>query len=181
MTNSLASELRQVAEAQMNGLASPPDPLDPDLPKSFTEALKDPMPMASVEAIERVAKSIFRPYLSHLDNENLAIAHAFANFFHSLGFLFKYKPYGVKAASPFGYSIFDLKIGQGFSFQFHLEPKYEAFHILRSHPGSFLYLSTRPEWVESGASAATAWANDAGELRSQFSCVPAPGDRRVHA
>ena len=176
MNNFSASKLGQLAQSGVNGLSSPPDPLDPNLSNSFVEVLKEPMPMKAVEAIERIAIDIFRPYLADASNKNLLVAHAFADFFHSLGFLFKYKPYGVKAASPFGYSIFDLKIGHGFSFQLHLEPKYEAFHFLRCHPGSFLYLSTRPEWVEAGADAAIEWAKGTNEFRSDFSCVPVPGD-----
>jgi hypothetical protein len=175
-SSAFKSELRRVTETEDPQLISRPDPLAPHLADSFAEVLEDPMPIEAAEAVERVAKDIFRPYLENPDNTDKTAAHAFAQFFLTLGFVFKYKPYGVKIASPFGYSIFDLNIGQGFSFQLHLEPKYESFHILHSNPDSFLYLSTAAEWVESGESAASAWAKGAGKFDSPFSCVPEPGD-----
>lgn len=132
--------------------------------------------MASVEAIERAAVSVFRQQFAEPDGRDASAARSFADFFHALGFLFKYKPYGVKIASPFGYSIFDLYPGRGFSFQLHSEPKYEAFHILRSRPGSFVYLSSSPEWVESGEKAALTWSEDGREFVSEYRHDPEPGD-----
>lgn len=63
-----------------------------------------------------------------------------------LGLLFKYKPYAVKAASPFGYSIFLQYPNQGFSFQNHLEHKTEVFHILEVLPGGYVFLCRYSDW-----------------------------------
>ncbi len=134
------------------------------------------MPIAAVEAIERVAMGLFRQQLLKPDVHDIFAARSFAHFFHTLGFLYKYKPYGVKAASPFGYSLFDLHPGQGFSFQLHLEPKYEAFHILQAHPDSFIYLSTHPEWLESGEAAAIAWSVGEQRIPAAHTWSPEPGD-----
>jgi hypothetical protein len=172
----VADDVRRIAAADVTELQNELDPLDPDLPYAFTDALKEPMSISAVESVEQLAKSIFRRQLAEPDRTDVARVHAFARFFHALGFLFKYKPYGVKAASPFGYSIFDLYPGQGFSFQLHLEPKYEAFHILRAHPDSFIYLSTRPEWEASGERAAVAWSDNGVRLASEYRYDPKPGD-----
>jgi hypothetical protein len=152
------------------------DMLDPDIAGAFSNALKHPQPLAEVEAIERAAKNVFRSQLADPDSNNLDAAHAFVSFFHAVGFLFKYKPYGVKAASPFGYSIFDLYENQGFSFQLHPEPKYEAYHILRSSRGSFVYLSDRAEWESDGQLAALRWSERDQPFSSAYSYYPEPGD-----
>lgn len=168
-----AEELRRLAGTDLGDLSL--DPLDDSLGGVFADALERPMPMEAVEAIEQLAKATFRDVLADTDSGAEA-ADAFVTFFHRIGFLFKYKPYGVKAASPFGYSIFELHPGMGFSFQMHLEPKYEAFHILRAHPDSFLYLSTGPEWASAGRAAAEAWGGGSGNLESDFAFDPRPGD-----
>ena len=82
------------------------------------------------------------------------------DFFHKMGFLCKYKSYGVKVASPFGYSLFVLEDGKGFSFQLHAARKLEAFHILETAKSSFVYLSSEAEWYESGAREARDWAEN---------------------
>ncbi|QXJ21255.1 hypothetical protein AGRA3207_002092 [Actinomadura graeca] len=132
--------------------------------------------MGAVEAVERAAMGVFRQQLVKPDADDPFAARSFADFFLALGFLYKYKPYGVKAASPFGYSLFDLHPGQGFSFQLHLEPKYEAFHILHAHPGGFIYLSSHPEWLESGEKDAVVWSEGDAEIRSSHTWSPRPGD-----
>ena len=82
----------------------------------------------------------------------------------------------MKIASPFGYSLFDLHDGQGFSFQVHIEPKYEAFHILRTKPRSLIYVGSVPEWDAVGEP----WARGvwAGEDLPDPAAVwrPAAGD-----
>lgn len=176
MTRSLAADLRRTAETGTVRLDRTLNPLDPDLSRVFVDVLKDPAPLEAVEAVEQAAKRVFHKQLAEPSSSDLLGARAFANFFHALGFLFKYKPYGVKAASPFGYSIFDLYAGQGFSFQLHREPKYEAFHILRSHSRSFVYLSTRREWEASGERAAIAWSAERQQFSSEYSYPPRPGD-----
>jgi hypothetical protein len=176
MRGSMANDLQQLTETGVPELHHLTDPFDPDLPAVFVDALKDPMPLDAVEAVERAAKDLFRQQLAEPDPGDRRAAQAFSGFFHAIGFLFKYKPYGVKAASPFGYSIFDLYPGKGFSFQLHLEPKYEAFHLLRTYPDSFVYLSTSPEWFESGERSALSWSATGDALSSPFSYQPDPGD-----
>lgn len=176
MRNSIADDLRRIADMDISELDYAPDPLDPELSQIFADVLTAPMPIGAVEAVEQAAMGVFHRQLSAPSAHDAASARAFGDFFQGLGFLFKYKPYGVKIASPFGYSIFDLYPGRGFSFQLHVEPKYEAFHVLRAHPDSFVYLSSRPEWSATGEQAAIAWSEDGRELASRYSIKPKPGD-----
>ena len=98
-------------------------------------------------------------------------------FFSHLGFLHKYKVYGVKIALPFGYSLFDLADGAGFSFQVHEQPKLEGFHVLRTKNSSLLFICDRDEWEAEGRS----WAvrrfgdGDCGVLPAG-ALVPLEGD-----
>jgi hypothetical protein len=142
----------------------------------FARALERPRPIDEVERIERAATDVFRAALAGDGSAGRDLTWAFVDFFLTLGFLFKYKPYGVKIASPFGYSVFDLYSGEGFSFQLHKEPKLEAFSILRVQPNSFVYLSTVEEWERGGEAAATTWARQRAALSSAFALTPAVGD-----
>jgi hypothetical protein len=56
--------------------------------------------------------------------------------------------------------LFDLHDGQGFSFQIHVEPKWEAFHILRTKPRSLIYVASIPEWEADGHGWARAYFED---------------------
>lgn len=152
------------------------DPTDPRLPARFAEALAEPMPIEAVERLEGAAKALFRQVLASPQAAPVAMAAAFVEFFHTVGFLFKYKPYGVKVASPFGYSIFDLHDGHGFSFQLHSQPKLEAFHILGAKTESFVYLSTYPQWATEGSRAGRRWAEGRAGMESRYAYVPGPGD-----
>jgi hypothetical protein len=128
----------------------------PDAVKAFQQALSSPADIAVVEHIEGLMKQLWPDVLcpgGKFDERN---AFACSKFFSEVGFLFKYKPYGVKIASPFGYSLFDLKNGQGFSFQMHVEPKLEAFHFLLPKNHSLVYISSREEWLHEGESWARA-------------------------
>jgi hypothetical protein len=122
------------------------DRSSPEVANSVRATLGRPDRIETVERIEGLAKywwdDILRPGAAVTASD----AVLFARFFSTIGFFHKYKPYGVKIASPFGYSLFDLHDGQGFSFQVHVEPKYEAFHILRTKPGSLIYIGPVPEW-----------------------------------
>ena len=69
--------------------------------------------------------------------EHSETASAFSTAFHRLGFLRKYKSYGIKFSSPFGYSIFTLHDGKGFSVQVHQAAKVEAFHVFRCHDAAY--------------------------------------------
>src|SRR5262245_1702283 len=122
------------------------DRASPEVAASVRATLARPDRIETVERIEGVAKrwwdDVLRPGASVTTDE----AVLFARFFATVGFFHKYKPYGVKIASPFGYSLFDLHDGEGFSFQVHIEPKYEAFHILRTKTRSLIYVGSVPEW-----------------------------------
>lgn len=141
----------------------------------LSEWLAIPRPQDEVERIEssilrRWAPKIAQPMMAGED------ARAFMEFFREIGFIYKYKPYGVKIASAFGYSIFDLAPGQGFSFQVHTKPKREAFHVLQVHPGGFVFLSSRQEWDEGAGRWVQDWAAGRQPAGSQ-PCVwePSPG------
>jgi hypothetical protein len=132
-------------------------PLDraaPETVPALAAALAVPRPIEVVERIEQLATSMWPDVLAPGGPRGGAVARECGAFFSRLGYFFKYKPYGVKIASPFGYSLFDLHDGEGFSFQLHVEPKIEAFHFLRVKERALVYLSGRAEWASSGA----AWA-----------------------
>jgi hypothetical protein len=133
-------------EADLDGL----DRYSPEVASSVKATLGRPDRIVTVERIEGVAKRWWDDVLKPGATVTPDDAVAFARFFSTVGFFYKYKPYGVKIASPFGYSLFDLYDGQGFSFQVHIEPKYEAFHILRTKPKSLIYVSSVPEWNAAG-------------------------------
>ena len=122
------------------------DRTSPEVAASVRAALARPDRIETVERIEGVVKRWWDDLLRPGANVTPDEAVQFARFFGTVGFFHKYKPYGVKIASPFGYSLFDLHDGEGFSFQVHIEPKYEAFHILRTKPRSLIYVGSVPEW-----------------------------------
>jgi hypothetical protein len=134
------------AESDLDGF----DRFAPEVAASVRAALASPDRIDTVERIEGLAKYWWDDLLRPGAEVAAGDAVAFARFFSTVGFFHKYKPYGVKIASPFGYSLFDLHERQGFSFQVHIEPKYEAFHILRTKPGSLIYVGSVPEWEAVG-------------------------------
>jgi hypothetical protein len=110
----------------------------------LTKQLHRPMSIADTERVEEEAKAhlreIFRERVSDDD------ARFLAQWQRDLGFVLKYKPYGVKCASPLGYAVFLLNPGEGFSFQRHLTHKTEIFHIIEPLDGALVYLCTSAEW-----------------------------------
>lgn len=171
---------------ELTGWANSPDPgssiptLDREQPatlRAIQDSLRTPAQIGVVERIEELAKSLWSDVLTPGAAVGRNDAVGFARFFAGMGFLFKYKPYGVKIASPFGYSLFDLHDGQGFSFQIHLEPKWEAFHILAVKRRSLLYISSVPEWEASGEAWARGLAGTAPMPSDPLQVWhPAPGD-----
>jgi hypothetical protein len=97
-----------------------------------------------VEAVELILKR----HLKELSLGTISGADArfVASWYQQIGFVLKYKPYGIKCATPFGYSIFFLEPNQGFSFQRHLVHKTEVFHILQPLEGARVFFSTSEEW-----------------------------------
>lgn len=171
-----ASDLSAIARGNSERALTSVDPLDPNVALAFTTALAVPRHFDEVERIERASKDLFHEVLSADQPADDALVAAFIEFFYKVGFLFKFKPYGVKIASPFGYSVFDLHDGLGFSFQLHTEPKFEAFHILHARDQSFVYLSSRAEWEAKGHLAAQAWVLNRRSLASHYAFRPEPGD-----
>ncbi|WP_377643207.1 hypothetical protein [Oryzobacter terrae] len=139
--------------------------------------LARPRPYREVEDLEQALLSLWRDVLGGPAND-LGDLEACSAFFSRVGFFHKYKTYGVKVALPFGYSLFDLAPGRGFSFQVHEEPKLEGFHVLRPKTGAFLYVADLDEWESGGR----AWAKtrlgrpgDEGRLPTG-GLVPLEGD-----
>lgn len=149
---------------------------DPASWRPVVEAVRRPQPIEALEEIEVAIKAAWafvteRPVT---DRE----AAAFVEFFLEIGYLAKLKPYGPKFAAPFGYSIFDLADGEGFSIQLHEEEKVEAFHILAVHDEAFVLAGTADAWDAQGAAMVTAW--EAGRpTDSPLAHRPDPGDTIV--
>jgi mannose-6-phosphate isomerase-like protein (cupin superfamily) len=138
--------------------------------------LRRPMPLPETERIESVLKeclrAVFRKQLSDDD------AGFLAEWQRDLGFLLKYKSYGVKCATPFGYSVFLQNPGEGFSFQRHLTHKTEVFHILEPLEGAVVFLCDSEEWdAVFDPERFQRWL--AGSPNKDFDCFatrPQPGD-----
>ncbi len=154
--------------------------LDRQAPHTLTAlqlALSRPLHINAVERIESLAKNLWTDTLEPTSySAPIGELLEFTRFFSDLGFFYKYKPYGVKVASPFGYSLFDLKAGQGFSFQVHTEPKLEGFHILRAKESAIAYLSSRAEWESTGAVWARSFTDGSFTTTSSYIFEPRPGD-----
>jgi hypothetical protein len=120
------------------------------------ETLATPQPQETVEAIEVALK---RHWSSVLEaGGDRRTAQGFSRDFHRIGFLRKYKSYGVKFSNPFGYSIFSLHDGKGFSVQVHLVAKVEAFHFFACLPSSYAILGTEQGWRDSSSELLAQWS-----------------------
>ena len=96
--------------------------------EGFVDSFGRDMPIDQLELIEHDMKQVLREACAHpLPGD---MARKLAMLQRSVGFLRKYKSYGVKAALPTGYSVFLLNARQGFSLQRHVSVKTEVFHIL---------------------------------------------------
>lgn len=103
-----------------------------------------PMPLRETERIEAVLKTHLRELLGRrLSGDE---ARFLARWQRDLGFLLKYKSYGIKCATPLGYSVFLQNSGEGFSFQRHLTHKTEVFHILEPLEKALVFLCRSEEW-----------------------------------
>jgi mannose-6-phosphate isomerase-like protein (cupin superfamily) len=138
--------------------------------------LSDDHPLERVEAVERVLKQVLRRQL--LSGLSGPMARRLARYQQTLGFLFKYKSYAVKASTPLGYSIFIQNAGEGFSFQRHRVHKTEIFHILSPSPGAFVFLCEFEDWVRSFEAGPFAdWlAGEPDPRYERFRFTPEPGD-----
>jgi len=138
--------------------------------------LRRPMPLPETERIEAVVKECLRAVLRRqLSNDD---ARFLAEWQRDLGFLLKYKSYGVKCATPFGYSVFLQNPGEGFSFQRHLTHKTEVFHILEPLDRAVVFLCNSEEWeAVFDSERFQRWL--AGTADDDFDCFatrPQPGD-----
>jgi hypothetical protein len=150
-------------------------PSEPYSIERALEVLAVPQPQETVEAIEVALKRHWRSALRSCDRET---ASSFSETFHRLGFLRKYKSYGVKFSSPFGYSIFTLHDGKGFSVQVHQVAKVEAFHFFAVQDTSYAILSSEDDWHASSAEFLSEWS--AGVLEDgPLGFRPAAGDVMV--
>lgn len=138
--------------------------------------LERPMPLPQVEHVEVVLKR----YLSDLMRSPIAGTDArfLAEWSRDVGFILKYKPYGIKCTTPFGYSVFLQNAGEGFSFQRHLTRKTETFHILQPLAGARVFLCSSEDWASTyEATAFDAWLD--GENHEEYdrlSLRPQAGD-----
>jgi hypothetical protein len=142
----------------------------------LAEHLSTDLPIETLEKFEALLKRVLRSNLSGAISGE--IARQIALFQKRVGFLFKYKSYTIKAASPLGYSVFTHNPREGFSFQRHVTHKTEAFHILEVMPGGYVFICDYDEWVklydEESFAAWVAGRSDARYDRFRFD--PLPGD-----
>jgi hypothetical protein len=134
------------------------------------------MSLAETEEVEDEVKTLLRAIFREVVNGD--DARFLAQWQHDLGFLLKYKSYGVKCATPLGYSVFLLNPGEGFSFQRHLTRKTEIFLILEPLERALVFLCTSPEWEAAySTDLFQQWLD--GARNKQLDCLairPLPGD-----
>jgi len=135
--------------------------------------LSTPQDIKTVEKLEAQAKLPWEPLIA--DGLPMQDKQRFVSYFSQIGFLPKYKSYGVKYAAPFGYSMFDLKDNAGFSVQLHEQEKIEAFHILGTQQNSFLLLGSVEDWETHKEEFIALWHEGTPE-ESPLVYIPNPGD-----
>jgi mannose-6-phosphate isomerase-like protein (cupin superfamily) len=171
------------ADASAEAVASSPesepglfDVWDDAKLESIITALSVPRPIREVEAVEAWIKKSWLDLGP--DTFNTRTHARFTEFFLQLGVLPKYKSYGVKYATPFGYSLFDLQNNSGFSIQLHEAAKIEAFHVLGVHPQAFILLCAVNEWEKHGRDMIDLWVSGHPE-NSPLAYRPQVGDVAV--
>jgi mannose-6-phosphate isomerase-like protein (cupin superfamily) len=140
------------------------------------EFLREDSPIERTERLEALYKKILGAKLAGpLSGRD---AREIARFQKELGFVLKYKSYAVKAATPFGYSIFLQNEREGFSFQRHVEHKLEVFHILSVKPGGYVFLCDFEDWKKVYEKKAfERWlAGEPNDAYDRYKFVPDPGD-----
>jgi mannose-6-phosphate isomerase-like protein (cupin superfamily) len=177
----MESNLRQIMLEIADGVRAPDtvrgnydDPFAAlDLAASMTTADQN---MSKLERIESTIKVVLADVLSKPVTG--AVGRRLAAFQKQLGFLFKYKSYTMKCATPFGYSVFFHNRGEGFSFQRHVTHKTEVFHILSVKPDGYVFLCEHDEWKRIyDAASFDAWlSGNRDERYDRYRYQPAPGD-----
>ncbi len=138
--------------------------------------LRSDLAIDRIEEMEAILKRCLREKFSKpVDGGD---ARFLAQWSQSVGFIMKYKPYGVKCATPFGYSIFLLNPGEGFSFQRHLTRKTEIFHIIQPLEDARVFLCSSEQWERTYDPASfAAWLHGKSEPKyDNFSRRPEAGD-----
>jgi len=138
--------------------------------------LHQDLPIEQTERLETIVKAILRAAMSRPMSGT--DARQIALFQKELGFVLKYKPYAIKAASPVGYSIFLQNEREGFSFQRHVVHKLEVFHILSVKPGGYVFLCDYDDWkrVYEKYSFALWLQGEPNQAYDRYRFVPEPGD-----
>lgn len=184
MTVAVASSLHQMVREWQSFVAGDTTDSAADLARRYdgvlgprlVQELSQDHPIDVVERIEAAAKELLSRRFRHEgDPEQIASA---IDLSASIGMMLKYKPYGVKAASPLGYSLFFQEPGCGFSFQRHPELKTEVFHILDQQSGGFVFLCDYDDWRRVyDREAFDAWlAGEPDRRYDAFRYSPEPGD-----
>jgi len=142
----------------------------------LAEFLTMDLKIDELEKAERILKIILRTHIH--DKVTGQDARDLALFQKEIGFLFKYKSYAIKAASPLGYSIFTQKQGEGFSFQQHISHKTEIFHILEVQKGGYVFICDYDEWNQFYEKETFAkWLDgDPDDRYDRYRIEPKPGD-----
>ena len=138
--------------------------------------LREDSPIDQTERLEALYKQILRAKLAGpMSGRD---ARELARFQKDLGFVLKYKSYAVKAATPFGYSIFLQNEREGFSFQRHVEHKLEVFHILSVKPGGYVFLCDFEDWKRVYEKKVfERWlVGEANNVYDRYKFAPDPGD-----
>jgi mannose-6-phosphate isomerase-like protein (cupin superfamily) len=129
-----------------------------------------------LERFEAILKSLL---LDCLTSEVTGpTARRLARFQQELGFLYKYKSYAVKCATPLGYSVFLQREGEGFSFQRHVARKTEVFHVLGTTEGAYAFVCHYDDWARVYEPAAfAAWLAGSPDPRyDRYRFQVEPGD-----
>lgn len=142
----------------------------------LVSALRQTLPIDQLERHERELKDwLLAMFTKPLRGEQ---ARFVAEVQKRIGFLFKFKSYAVKCATPLGYSIFFQQPGEGFSFQRHLTHKVEVFHILEPLAGARVFLCDSQSWDDAyDRRSFSRWLD--GEPDASFDCfarTPSAGD-----
>lgn len=112
--------------------------------ETYTRLLTKDRDIVQTEQFEKSYKLILKKIAASGDPE-LAFHAALTQ--KRIGFILKYKSYGIKAATPLGFSLFFLEPGEGFSFQRHRNFKTETLHFISTRSRrNFAYLCDSDEW-----------------------------------
>lgn len=147
-----------------------------DILPVLAEYLSADWPIENLERCERLLKAVLQANLR--EGVSGDVAREVAEFQKNIGFLFKYKSYSIKCASPLGYSVFLQNPNEGFSFQRHVSHKTEVFHIIKVYPGGFVFLCSFDDWIRCyDKESFTLWLEGSPDERyERFKFEPGPGD-----